>query len=89
MIYFTSTMSRDEIIQLIPHVNIDAFCLWQGTKGEDLYGVIKESAYELFIVACSLSMVQDMKLLSLKQITETSGNGERFIICGNRKLMEA
>jgi hypothetical protein len=87
MIYFTSITTHDEIMQLIPRVDINVFCLWQG-DGERLYGAVKNSAYELFIVACSHSMVQHMKLLSAKQISETIAVADRTIICGNRALME-
>ena len=88
MVYFTSTMDRDEILQLIRQVDINAFCLWQDEKGKNLYGVIKDSAYEFFIVACSLFAVQHMKYLTPEQIAQTFTQNEQMIICGNRSLME-
>ena len=80
-------MTRDEIIQLIRLVDINVFCLWEGEKGKSLYGAIKESACEFFIVACSLSIVQHMKYLSLEQVIDTIGQDNRMVICGNRNLI--
>ena len=81
-------MHRNEILDLVRQVDINVFCLWQGEKGNRLYGAIKDSAYELFIVACSIFMVRQMQILTVEEISQTLNPDERMIICGNSNLME-
>lgn len=89
MIYFTSAINRDEIIQLIGVFDLEMFCFWQAKKGSVLYGAVKDSAYELFIGACSMDMVRHMKFASPDQVLQAMKADERVIICGNQNLIEA
>jgi hypothetical protein len=88
MVYFSSTMTHADIIQIIRQVDIKSFCLWQGEKPNQLYGVIKDSAYEYFIVACSMQMIQHMQYLKPDEIETMMSRGEPEIICGNWHLMD-
>ena len=88
MVYFTAHWKRDDILSLMRQVDMKTFCLWQGKKADEIYGAIKESAYEMFIVACSIFAVRDMKYLSPEQVSSFLSGEERQIICGNMLLME-
>ena len=88
MTYFTSIISRDEILQLIRQVDINVFCLWQGEHTNHVYGVIKDSAYEFFIVACSMNVVRHIQYLNPEEIADMISKDEPMIICGNPYLME-
>ncbi len=87
MIYFSLTMSRDELSQIGSQVDPTVFCLWHEGDEENLFGVIKDSAYELFIVACSLLTVQSMKWLTLLHLSQSSNGKEKVFVCGNRNLL--
>jgi hypothetical protein len=88
MVYFTSNWTKDEILGLMRQVDMKTFCLWQGGTANEIYGAIKDSAYEMFILACSIFQVIGMKYLNPEQISSSLSMDERQVICGNTLLME-
>ena len=89
MIYFTLTMTTDEMGQIEHEIDPNVFCLWYFEKDEQLYGVIKDSAYELFIVACSLAAVQSMKWLSPQNNAQILLDHRKRVVRGNRNLISS
>jgi hypothetical protein len=87
MVYFKSPMTRDDVIQLIRQVDLNVFSLWQDKNENHVYGVVKDSAYELFIGGCSLFTVGHMEYLTQEQAAQTLVGGETTVICGNFKLI--
>lgn len=87
MIYFTLKISGNELARMRCHVDPTVFCLWHEGNEEDLFGVIKETAYEFFIVACSLLTVQSMTWLPFSHFGQTSGGEAKVVVCGNRNLL--
>lgn len=88
MVYFTSSMTRADILQVIGLVDIHLFCLWQGLKNNQVNGVIKDSAYEFFVGACSLSAVRGMNYVTGEQSAQTFRQDGADVICGNTSLMD-
>lgn len=88
MVYFKANMTRDEILGLIRQVDIKTFCLWQGKTANQLYGAIKDSAYEMFIIACSIFALRDMVYLTRDQVSSALNRDDRQIVCGNMLLIE-
>ena len=88
MVYFKANLTRDEILGLIKRVDIKTFCIWQGKTANQLYGAIKESAYEMFISACSIFALRDMVYLTVTEVVTALKKNDRQIVCGNTLLME-
>ena len=88
MVYFKANLTRDEILGLIKRVDIKTFCIWQGKTANQLYGAIEESAYEMFISACSIFALREMVYLTADQIGSALKRNDRQIVCGNTLLME-
>jgi hypothetical protein len=82
-------MNTAEVIHLIKQVDTAVFCLWQGEKSEDLFGMVKDSAYEFFIAACSLFTVQHMTYLTGEQMSKKLLHAELALICGNENLTDS
>jgi hypothetical protein len=80
-------MTRQDVIQLIRQVDLNVFCLWQDKNENNVYGVVKDSGYELFIVACSLLIVRHMEYLTREQAAQTRVDGDTTVICGNFNLI--
>ena len=87
MIYFSLTISHAEITQLIGQVDRNSFCLWQDEKTSQLFGVVKDSAYEYFVVACSIHVLRHMRYFTLDEIIRILSREEPLTIYGNRQLM--
>jgi hypothetical protein len=88
MVYFKANLTRDEILGLIKKVDIKTFCLWQGRTANQIYGAIKDSAYEMFIVACSIFAVRQMVYLTHDEVNGALNVDDRQIVCGNMLLIE-
>ena len=88
MVHFTSTMTRADILQVVGLVDINLFCLWHEQKNDQVNGVIKDSAFEFFVSACTLSAVRGMNYVTGEQSSQTFHQAGADVICGNRELME-
>jgi hypothetical protein len=87
MIYCTLTLTREDILQLMRQVDLNVFCLWQNRETDQLFGAIKESAYEFFISACSVFTLSEMVYLTAAEIKNAIKRDERNFVCGNKLLM--
>jgi hypothetical protein len=88
MVYFKANLTRDEILGLIKNVDIKTFCLWEGRTANQIYGAIKDSAYEMFVVACSIFAIREMVYLTRDEVSGALNINDRQIVCGNMLLIE-
>lgn len=76
MVYLKLVLDADEITHLASKVEPAVFSFWHVDKGNSLYGIVKDSAYELFIVACSLSSVKQMECITNEQFVKILSENE-------------